>query len=301
MKRDTLAILLGTVVLGGTTVSVLADLRDNPYQSIVSRNAFALKPPPPPAPPPDPNQQPPSAVEVFLTGISTLGGTKKVLLQVVDKAKKPDFLPPLVEGDAQDRIEVVSIDPEQGAVVIKIDGVEKQLTFDKNAPKPSASPAPAMPGAPIPTPPPIPNPALASAASANPAPSRSGVVVGGATSYAPTAAPLANTSSADMSTARPLRTDAGASSVLIGGPSGSSSASGSTSASTTPAATPAMSAEQAIAAINRQKQMRQELEAAGVPRSMLGPPLPPTPGFNDTRSPISFPTARPVLPNSPAR
>ena len=65
---------------------------------------------------------PPSSVDVFITGITTLSGTKKVLLQVTEKGKQPDYPPPLVEGDGQGRVEVVSIDPDKGAAVIKIDG-----------------------------------------------------------------------------------------------------------------------------------------------------------------------------------
>jgi hypothetical protein len=94
-------------------------------------------------------------VDVFITGITTLSGVKKVLLQVADKGKQPEYLSPLVEGDGQGRVEVVSIDPEKGAAVIKIDGNEKTLSLDKNSPKPAAAGAPA-PGAARPV---IPNPA----------------------------------------------------------------------------------------------------------------------------------------------
>ena len=85
----------------------MAEVRDNPYQVIVARNAFALKPPLPPTPP-GPPEPPLSSIDVLLTGISTLGGGKKVLLQITDKSPskggKPDFPPPLTEGEVLGRV-----------------------------------------------------------------------------------------------------------------------------------------------------------------------------------------------------
>ncbi len=158
-------ILLALIVVGSHRGGLAeagdpsAPAASNPYQAIVTRNAVALNPIPVvtntgPAVPVSP-------VDVFITGITTLSGVKKVLLQVVDKGKQPDYLPPLVEGDGQGRVEVVSIDPEKGAAVIKIDGNEKTLTLEKDAPKsvaaagPAAGPARPMvpnPGGAIPLP-----------------------------------------------------------------------------------------------------------------------------------------------------
>ena len=141
------------MVLASSAGGLRAEVKDNPYQVIVTRNAFALKPPPPPVDPTK-NEPPPSPVDVLLTGISTLSGTKKALLQITDKspskAGKTDFPPPLEEGDVQGRVEVVSIDAVANQVLIKIDGNEKTLSFeDKDAPKPGAAPPPgARPGAP---------------------------------------------------------------------------------------------------------------------------------------------------------
>ena len=74
-----------------------------------------------------------SSLAVRLTGISTLGGTKKALLEIYEKmpGKRPKFPPPLAEGESEGRIEVVSIDPEKSAVVIKADGMKRTLTFEK--------------------------------------------------------------------------------------------------------------------------------------------------------------------------
>jgi hypothetical protein len=184
MKRATLTTLACAALLGSALADVPTESDRNPYQGIMTRNAFDLKPIP--IARPTPTNPPAPALDIFLTGISTLGGVKKVLLQVEDKSpgKKVEYLPPLVEKDVQGRIEIVSIQAELGEVVLRVDGQDKTLTFEKNAPKPG----PATPPAPGPNPmmrpalpgPPLPPTATATAATA-PAPSatRPGVVVGG--------------------------------------------------------------------------------------------------------------------------
>ena len=299
MKRRTLSGLLACAVLASSLVGALAEVKDNPYQVIVNRNAFALKPPPPPTPP-TPAEPPPSPVEVFLTGISTLGGTKKVLLQITDKSPskggKTEFPPPLVEGDVQGRIKVVSIDPEKGAVAIKSAGNEKTLTFEKDAPK-SAAPAP--PGAPPPGgvhPPgaiPVPQPGIPSpigTAAVDPA-SRYGVAVGGAAPSVP--APAAPVTSAGASSvgasasaipSRPLRTtmDAGGN-VVVGGGGGTTPA----TTAATAAPVPTMTRDQAIAHINEQRQLYEDAYKAGLiqKRQNLAPILPPPPGYRQPTPP----------------
>jgi hypothetical protein len=190
MKNRTVTLLTTAALLSSTAAGLRAELPANPYDVIVNRNAFALKPATvettTPVAPPPPN------VEVLLTGICTLKGVKKVLLQVTDKSpgKKTEFLSPLVETDVQGRVEVVSIDADKGSVVVRVDGNERTLTFDKDAPKPGA----ALPPAPGPNPAllasmghPMPNPAaLTATPNAAPpttpatSPERQSVMVGGA-------------------------------------------------------------------------------------------------------------------------
>src|SRR5712672_2791171 len=55
------------------------DSSSNPYQSIVDRNVFGLRPPPPP-PSNEPVRPPPPAVA--LTGITTILGKKLVFMNV---------------------------------------------------------------------------------------------------------------------------------------------------------------------------------------------------------------------------
>ena len=309
MKCRTISGLLGAVVLTGS--GGWAQVRDNPYQDIVVRNAFALKPIPPP-PPPGVNTPPPSPVDVVLTGISTLGGNKKVLLTITDKSPgkgKTDYPPPLVEGDVEGRVEVVSINPDTGKVVIKIDGEEKTLGFEKEAAKAAgAAPGPSMvpganPAGTLPLPGMTPPAAAATAAS----PGAYGVMVGGGAASAPaTAAPRTPVSlpgglgasaatavpasfgsdSTDMP-ARPLRTVVGGADGLPGGMGGVVMGGGV--AASTPAASAAASAqapaapifqniEQVYSHIEEQRQLQNEAVALYPHlKDRLGPPLPPTP------------------------
>ena len=63
--------IVGAAVICAGAISVLcADTPDNPYQPIVLRNVFGIKPAPPPPPPPDTTAQVPQA-KVVLTGITT--------------------------------------------------------------------------------------------------------------------------------------------------------------------------------------------------------------------------------------
>ncbi len=184
MRCRTWTGLWSAALLASPAAGVWAELTPNPYAAIVPRNAFGLNPvtkiqtPPPP----------PTGVDVFLTGITTLAGTKEALLQVVEKSpgKKPEYLPPLVEGDVQGRVEVVSIDAEKGAVAVRVDGIERTLTLEKDAPKPGGSTPAVWPplvgnlfvrsAGPV-----LPPSPTAPSTTSNTAPGKLGVVVGGGT------------------------------------------------------------------------------------------------------------------------
>lgn len=130
--------------------------RSNPYQSIVERNPFALKPPPPPVPPPDPN--PVSAVpppKITLTGIISTFSEPKALLEIVSQepgkggaVKRPI---PLREGESLDGIDVLSIDVANSVVKIRNGGAESSLTFEVQKPGAGAPHAGLPPGT-VPTP-----------------------------------------------------------------------------------------------------------------------------------------------------
>ena len=130
-----------------------ADVKENPYEPIVERNAFGLRPPPPPPDPAASLPPPPPAANVKVTGFTSLFSKKKVLLEItpVGAGKQP-LKPILEEGDRLESIEIISIDVDKNTVVIKNNGAVTNLTFEvaKSAPGP-------VPGQPIPgvfTPPP---------------------------------------------------------------------------------------------------------------------------------------------------
>jgi len=149
--------------------SAAQESSENPYQSIVDRNVFALKPPPdpeaikPPPPPPPP---------IELQGISVLFGRKRVLFTVTLPGAKPGAPPErkaliLAEGERQDDVEVLEIDEKTGTVKFNNHGQEDIKTLEKDSSKllaatpPPATPAPpGTPAPPQPSPPPMANPPL---------------------------------------------------------------------------------------------------------------------------------------------
>src|SRR5262245_40945684 len=105
----------------------------NPYQNIIDRNVFALKPPPPP---PDPEATKPPPVKITLTGITTILGNKRALMKSPAPPAKPGETPKpeqsyiLTIGQREGDIEVLDIDEVKGDVKIKNGGMEVTLNID---------------------------------------------------------------------------------------------------------------------------------------------------------------------------
>src|SRR5205809_329503 len=78
--------LTGGLALCLAANALTAEPQDNPYQSIVDRNVFALKPPPPP---PDPEATKAPPVKITLTGITTILGNKRALMKSPAPPGKP--------------------------------------------------------------------------------------------------------------------------------------------------------------------------------------------------------------------
>ena len=154
-------ILMG--FLGGLMVCSArgADLAANPYQSIVERNVFHLNPPPAP---PDPEANKPPPPKIFLTGITTLMGSRRALLKTAptgkpgEAAKEKSYM--LAEHERMDDLEVLAIDEVAGSVKVSYAGIETTVNFKDNAvaTAASAAPAPPVPGAPGAPGGPAPNP-----------------------------------------------------------------------------------------------------------------------------------------------
>ena len=150
-----LACVMSGLAFCGTSNAVSvnsAETSDNPYQSIVDRNVFSLKPPPPPADPAEANK--PTALKITLTGITTILGNKRVLMKTAPTPGKAGAEPKteqsyiLTEGQREGDIEVIEIDEKAGSVKVNNAGTVQTLTFEKDGAKLPATPAPAVPGAP---------------------------------------------------------------------------------------------------------------------------------------------------------
>ena len=153
--RTVVLCVLSGLLLDTEAKALVPDGSGNPYQGIMERNIFGLKPPPPPVDPNEVKAVPPPNIK--LTGITTILGRKQALLMVAVPAKPPtparedSYI--LTEGQRDGDIEVLNIDEKAGTVKVDNRGAIQTLDFVNNGVKlPGATPgAPAPPGmAPIP-------------------------------------------------------------------------------------------------------------------------------------------------------
>ena len=113
---------------------------ENPYDSIVARNAFGLRPslPAQSAPtPPDATWTPPPDLKI--TGLVTVAPAKRVSFYVMEHGKPPKSYV-LAEGEQQDDIQVVNIDGKSQTVRVKNRGVFVVLGFKTHGLKPADTP-----------------------------------------------------------------------------------------------------------------------------------------------------------------
>jgi len=108
------AFIVGTAVICAGAIPVLcADTPDNPYEPIVVRNVFGIRPPPPPPPALDTTPPVPLA-KVVLTGIATIAGPRpQAFFEITEQeqGKVPNIKKPMLrEGEREGSIEVLSID-----------------------------------------------------------------------------------------------------------------------------------------------------------------------------------------------
>ena len=107
MKSGTITGLLGGAIVAGFSLGAFAEVKENPYQVILERNPFGLRPIPIIEPPKPPEPPAPPPLEIKLTGITTLGGPPRVFLEFTDpQTKKVDRPSPMNEGEI-DRKSVV--------------------------------------------------------------------------------------------------------------------------------------------------------------------------------------------------
>jgi hypothetical protein len=166
MKRAG-CIMFGLLAAGAgltTVCAVTPEPSATPYEGIVDRNAFGLKPPPPP---PDPEASKPPPVKITLTGITTILGNKRALMKTPPPTGKPGDQPKgeqsyiLTIGQREGNIEVLDIDEKAGSVKVNNAGSIVTLTFEKDGAKLPATAPPPGPGAAPGVPGGIPSPATA--------------------------------------------------------------------------------------------------------------------------------------------
>jgi hypothetical protein len=149
-----LSLLAGSLAFCEPASAVTTDSPSNPYQTIVDRNVFSLKPPPPP---PGPEENKPKPVKITLTGITTILGNKRVLMKAPAPPGKPGETPKpeisyiLTEGQRDGDVEVLEINDKTGDVKLNNAGTIVTLNIEKDGPKlPATQPPPAVGGAPLP-------------------------------------------------------------------------------------------------------------------------------------------------------
>jgi hypothetical protein len=172
MRGVNIVVCLLGLSLGIAANAASSDSGEGPYQTIVERNVFALKPPPSDIAEPPP---PPPPLKITLTGITTMLGNKRAIMSAAIPNKPPENYM-LTEGQRQGEIEVVEIDEKAGTVKVKNHGVDQTLDFEtdgaKALPAMTAVPSPGIiPGQRRLMPPPQPNPGAAARGALPPPPS----------------------------------------------------------------------------------------------------------------------------------
>ena len=152
---NTILAAAGVVLMSSDLQAVpAAQLKEN-YQSIIERNPFGLKPPPPPPTNAVPEVKEKPKLEVFLTGITSIGYPKlpkQAYFYTREQGKKDITMYALSEGDGKDGIQVLNIDPEGRKVRVKMDNAETLLSFETHGVPIAAAPGktPGVPALPVP-------------------------------------------------------------------------------------------------------------------------------------------------------
>jgi hypothetical protein len=134
--------LCAGILIAFASADAVADSKGNPYQTISTRNAFALRAIVPKKVTQEPQPPPLPSVEIKLTGVARLSGSSPcAFLEFIDpQTKKTDRPSPFREGDRyNEHIEIVSIDASRGLVRINRDGSDVTLDFEKDGIKEGAS------------------------------------------------------------------------------------------------------------------------------------------------------------------
>jgi hypothetical protein len=131
--RRAKAAFLGGLAASLTLANAAGESATNPYQAIIERNLFSLKPSLP-AEPAEPNHPPPP--KITLTGITTILGDKEVLMKVLmparagESPKEQSLI--LAEGQQEGEIRLLKVNEKTGDVTINDFGTVLTLNLDKD-------------------------------------------------------------------------------------------------------------------------------------------------------------------------
>ena len=119
-------VLFGALILGAAVHKTDAVGKVGSYEAIINRNAFhlnSLSIGPPLIPDP--------VNTIKLIGVSSVGGRRKVFLQITKPGRGKETLKPILEeGQSEAEVEVLKINAEQGWVRVKNGGKDMTLTFE---------------------------------------------------------------------------------------------------------------------------------------------------------------------------
>ena len=120
-------------VTGMAVVAACALAQPNPYETIASRNVFALKEPvQPPVVPPEPPQATDNS-QLMLTGIVDFRRLQCALITSTERGKTPRLYT-LSMGQKEDNLQVLAIDAEAATVRVLHGSTEVLLSFDTHGP-----------------------------------------------------------------------------------------------------------------------------------------------------------------------
>ena len=286
----------------------------NPYQAIVDRNVFGLKPP---APPPDPEANKPPPPKIILTGVYKMGDTARALMKVSVPPRPPEpakEIPLILSvGQGSEGVEVLAIDTVASTVKVNNSGTVMSLDFTNNGAKLAGAPgaAPKLPGVGVP---PAPNPFAPPVPGGLPPTTRPVRPTGmpGApvspTSYNPSAS-SASAHPVTTYTALPTGSSYNPSSgITVGGtPSGTLTVPGLGSAPSTPQVQrnwppePQSAEEAAIMGAAYSQRYAREIQAGTMPSIPGDNPLLQDQQTAPTTTPVNTPTGPPLPPGAARR
>jgi len=114
------------LTLGPSTRAVTTDPGDFPYQGIIDRNVFVLRPPPEP---PSPESLKPPPPPIKATGIANTWGKLRALLKVTEPPKPTE--PGKPPTPAQEQTYLLAVGQRQGQVeVLAIDDIARKVKVD---------------------------------------------------------------------------------------------------------------------------------------------------------------------------